>query len=77
MSNVEAISGGAPAAGLEAVSRISKLPVVDSTIELATGIYQKVKVRYVRFSYAKYTQNSLHRSLQKLRFTCICSEQSI
>lgn len=30
---------------MESVQRISKLPVVESTIQTATGLYEKAKVR--------------------------------
>lgn len=31
---------------MESVNRISKLPVVESTIQTATNLYEKVKVYY-------------------------------
>lgn len=34
----------AQSVNLEAVSRISKIPVVESTIQTATSLYEKVKV---------------------------------
>lgn len=34
---------------MESVNRIAKLPVVESTIQTATNIYEKVKVRNLLF----------------------------
>lgn len=37
--------GSGACVNMESVNRIAKLPVVESTIQTATNIYEKVKVR--------------------------------
>lgn len=46
------VAGGA-CVNMEAVNRIAKLPVVETTIQTATNIYEKVKVS-VCFSYFRH-----------------------
>lgn len=51
---------------MESVERISKLPVVESTINAATNMYEKVKVSHYPFTlYGQVKQGSiLHPLLQ-------------
>lgn len=43
----------APATCMESVNRIAKLPVVESTIQTATNIYEKVKVSVYNAFFSK------------------------